>query len=462
MMKKNYLQVLALFRSGLLLMLVSVFPSTLAQDSYTLGLNGTSNFEELFLPVGKSQIIESADALSQVVVGNPNVADVRLLNDNQFLVVGQAPGITNLAFRDTNSQIIALLDVVVGYDLVAIRRKLDEILPDERDLEVSTANGQVLLRGSVSSAAAQDAALAVTRTFAGGAIVNLLQVGGGQQVLLEARIAEVNRTRMRDLGVQTDVIGGAGSETDLRLFSGSIVQEAFGIFQLENTSVSDDILVSLSALQREGAAQILAEPNIVALSGDEASFLVGGEFPVPVVQTNNLAGGITIQFREFGVGLTFTPTVLSSDRINLKLITEVSDIDLASGTAVLGTTVPGLRTRRFATSVELGDGNSFAIAGLLQNDISSVVQELPGLGNVPIIGALFRSTEFAREETELVVIVTPRLVGSVDRNAISDPTDSFRPPGAVDLMLNGEVEAPLPEEGTEQEEGLDGAQGHQF
>ncbi len=465
-MLSNLKYSLAMGRCGFIVMLLLSAVTAQAQQSYTLGLNGSAEVEEMSLPVGKSQIIESNQPLSQVVVGNPGVANVQLLNENQFLVVGQAPGITNLAFKDTNERVIAILDLVVGYDLVAIRRKLDDILPEEQGVEITSSNGRVVISGQVSSALAQDAILTLTNTFAGDdAIVNLLEVGGGQQVMLEARIAEVNRTRLRDLGVATDVIGGSGSETGFELITGDILQNAFGGVILNNTSISDNLNVALSALIQEGAAQVLAEPNIVAMSGQQASFLAGGEFPIPVAQGGGLAGAISIQYREFGVGLEFIPTVLSSDRINLQLTTEVSDLDITSGTSVLGTNVPGIRTRRVSTSIELGDGNSFAIAGLLQNDIAALVSEFPGLGSIPIIGALFRSNEFTRDETELVIVVTPRLVTSVDRNAISLPTDNFRAPSAYDQILQGRTEAPKPEAAgsqATQEQGLDGAQGHQF
>ena len=456
---------LAISRCGFIALLLLCAVTARAQQSYTLGLNGADDVEEMSLPIGKSQIIESDQPLSQVVVGNPNVANVQLLNETQFLVVGQAPGITNLAFKDEDERVIAILDLVVGYDLVAIRRQLDDIVPEEQGVQVTSSNGRVVISGQVSNAMAQDAILAVTNTFAGDAIVNLLEVGGGQQVMLEARIAEVNRTRLRDLGVATDIIGGSGSETGFELITGDVLQNAFGGVVLNNTSISDNLNIALTALQQEGAAQVLAEPNIVAMSGQQASFLAGGEFPIPIAQGGSFAGAITIQYREFGVGLEFIPTVLSSDRINLQLTTEVSDLDITSGTSVLGTNVPGIRTRRVSTSIELGDGSSFAIAGLLQNDIAALVNEFPGLGSIPIIGALFRSNEFTRDETELVIVVTPRLVTSVDRNAISLPTDNFRPPSAYDQILQGRTEAPEPEAAagqTTDEQGLDGAQGHQF
>lgn len=442
-----------------------------AEASYTLGLDGGERVDELVLPIGKSQIIRSHSALEQVVVGNPEIADVQLLNDNQFLVLGQSAGTTNLALWDTQSNIVAILDVVVGYDLEAIKRKLNEMLPNEQGIEVRSSNGDVMLSGEVSSASVLDTVLAVTDSYAGERVVNLMQVGGGHQVVLEARIVEIKRNRLQELGVQTNITGTAGSETAFRLLTGNALGNAFGDgLTVNDTGIGKAISLNLQALEREGAAQVLAEPNIVAMSGEEASFLVGGEFPVPIAQTGNLAGGtLTIEWKEFGVGLLFTPTVLSSNRINLRLATEVSDLDFTSGTSVMGTTVPGLRTRRASTTIELGDGNSFAIAGLLQNDMSSAVREYPGLGNLPVLGALFRSTGFQREETELVIVMTPRLVNSVERQQVRVP-DNIRPPSAWDLYGMGRPEG-LPEQyrydtttdgSAEAEQGLDGTQGHQF
>lgn len=461
----------AAFCLGLMALAVTLADAANAAEApYTLGLNGGDTVDELILPIGKSQIIRSRSALEQVVVGNPEIVDVQLLSDNQFLVLGQSAGTTNLALWDTQSNILAIVDVVVGYDLQAIKRKLDEMLPDEQDIEVRSSNGDVVLSGRVSSASVLDTVLAVSDSYAGDRVVNLMQVGGGHQVVLEARIVEIKRNRLRELGVQTDIIGTAGSETAFRLLTGTPLGNAFGNgVTLNDTGIGKFMSLNLQALEREGAAQVLAEPNIVAMSGEEASFLVGGEFPVPIAQTGGAVGTLTIEWKEFGVGLLFTPTVLSNDRINLRLVTEVSDIDFTSGTSVLGTTVPGLRTRRASTTIELGDGNSFAIAGLLQNNMSTAIRQFPGLGNVPLLGALFRSSDFQREETELVIVMTPRLVRSVQRQQVRVP-DNIRLPTAWDLYGLGRSEALPPEvrvDNTaaaiaEAEQGLDGTQGHQF
>lgn len=438
-----------------------------AEAPFTLGLDGGETIQELSLPVGKSQIIRSGATLGQLVVGNPDIADVQLLGTNQFLVLGKQPGTTNVAFWDDDSNVIAIIDVAVGYDLDAIKRKLNELLPDEQQIEVRASNGNVLLSGQVSSPAALATVMAITDSYAADQVVNLLQVGGGQQVLLEARLVEIKRNRLQELGFETDIFGTAGAETTFRLLTGLPQRTAFGDVSVVDTSLGKLIGLNLQALEREGAAQVLAEPNIVAMSGEEASFLVGGEFPVPIAQTGNALGGaLTIEWKEFGVGLRFTPTVLSSERINLQLSTEVSDIDNTTGTTVLGTTVPGLRTRRASTTIELGDGSSFAIAGLLQNDIGSLVRKYPGLGNLPVLGALFRSNEFQRQETELVIVMTPRLVRSVAPTEVRMPSP-LRLPSNWDLYGMGRSEAPSNSSSPASladtaSQGLDGAQGHQF
>ena len=471
-----------LARLCIVAMLLAV-PAVLAQPAlaqdFTMGFGDNNEIRELTLPVGKTQVIRSARELEQIIVGNAGVADVQLLNDRQFLIMGKSAGTTNLAFRDTNNNVIAVMNVVVGYDMESLKRNFHETLPGEPGIEVRSANGKIVLSGQVSSASTMDTALQLARSYASdeeGEVINLMQVGGGQQVLLEARIAEVKRNALRNLGVETYGGGTAGDNTVFGFLTGAPLQTAFGGGLGVETTIfgTTPVNVLLQALEQEGSAKVLAEPNIVALSGNEANFLVGGEFPVPIAQTGNTNNGtITIQWKEFGVALRFTPTVLSDRRINLQLITEVSDIDFTTGTAILGTTIPGLRTRRAGTTVELGDGNSFAIAGLLQSDISSVVREFPGLGNIPVLGALFRSTEFQQDETELVIIITPRLVQSSGGGALALPTDGYRPPSRREQYLEGNVGGistmdaagnPIPSQvpASRIENSLDGPSGHQF
>ena len=414
------------------------FAPSAAAEAFRLGAGDPEEVLEFQLAVGKTQLLVSPRALKQVVVGDPSIADVQLLSDTQLLLQGKKAGITNVAFRDRRDAVIAVLDVVVGYDTQALKHKLHETLPLEKDLEVRTANGRVMLTGSVSTARALDTALAVADTYAKGGVVNMVAVNGGNQVLLEARIAEVARNRVRELGVQTNISTTSGGNP-ITLFSGTPLTTGFGAGATFNGSKVD---VNLQALEQEGAAKVLAEPNIVALSGQEASFLVGGEFPVPIAQAGAMAGAISIDYKQFGVGLRFTPTVLSPDQISLKLATEVSAIDDTTGTSVLGTTVPGLRTRRAATTIEMGDGQAFAVAGLLQDDFASVANRFPGLGSIPFLGALFRSSDFKNRRTELVVMVTPRLVKAVPRGTVALPTDGIAAPSPFDQYLMGRPLAP--------------------
>jgi pilus assembly protein CpaC len=398
------------------------------------------------------------------------------MSSQQVLVLGKEPGRTNMAFRDRKKDVIALVDVVVGYDIVGIKEKIHEVLPQEENIQVRSANDSVMLSGQISSALAMDTALAIVKSFAPEEkVLNMLEVGGGQQVMLESRIAAVTRDSLKDLGVRTTINGTSGSSdlTDLSLITGGVIANAFGTFSLAETGIFSLLDLKLDALEKQGLGNTLAEPNLVALSGQEASFLAGGEFAVPVAQEQ---GAITVEFQEFGVGLKFTPTVLSSRKINLKLATEVSAIDTTSGATINNITVPGVTTRRASTTIEMADGQSFAIAGLLQNDIQNVVNKFPGLGDIPILGALFRSTDFQREETELVILVTPRLVKPVPAGRHILPTDGFIPPNNRDQYLFGRLEgapdAPTAEQsapsgsGSASEEkapsGIEGTYGHQL
>ncbi|MDT8403040.1 type II and III secretion system protein family protein [Sulfuriflexus sp.] len=473
-MRRSYTD---LVKKGIWLVALAMFwasPQAFALEQYRLELGEGVASSELELAVGKSEIIYSPQRLKEVFIGNPDIADVKLLSSQQVLVLGKAPGRTNLAFRNKNKQLIALMDIVVGYDIVAIKRKIHEVLPEQDSIEVRSSNDSVMLAGQASNALAMDTALAITRSFAPGKnVLNLMQVGGGQQVMLEARISEVSRSSLKDLGIQTNIKGTGGGTKDLSVLSlitGTALTNSFGTFSLTETGIFSSLGLTLQALEEQGLANTLAEPNIVALSGHEASFLAGGEFPVPVAQTGSGGAGgtagITVEFKEFGVGLKFTPTVLSNKKINLKLNTEVSAIDTSTGTSVAGTAVPGITTRRTATTVEMADGQSFAIAGLLQNDINNAVDKFPGLGSLPVLGALFRSTDFQRHETELVVLVTPRLVKPVPPGRLVLPTDGFIPPSSKDQYLDGRLEGQVPTGNTSTESqtpaGIDGAHGHQL
>lgn len=422
---------------------LALVASALAAEPYRLEFGAAGKEEvELRLPVGKSQIIRSNDALDQVVIGNPEVADIKLLTSHQVLILGIKPGHTNLVFKNKRSDLVALMDVVVGYDLAGIKRKLYEVLPAETGLEVRGSNDSVIVSGLISDTRSMEKALAVARSYVPDKkVVNLLQVGGGHQVMLEVKISEVARNSLKELGVETLFSNEGLSGTTV--ITGSPASNAFGLVDFVDIggSAADFLNVRLTALEQKGLARTLAEPNLVALSGQEANFLAGGEIPIPVAQADN-AGAITIEFKEFGVGLRFTPTVMSADQINLKMQTEVSSIDDSRSFALGGgLLIPSINTRRMGSTIEMGDGQSFAIAGLLENNLVESIRQFPWLGDLPILGALFRSNSFKREETELVVVVTPRIVKPVQAGTVKLPTDNIVPPSQFAWYLLGDMEA---------------------
>ena len=441
-LRSNRTRVSVLLMTALLLVMNTATSSD--RKDYVLEFGAKQS--QFSLSIGKSQIIYSPRSLDQVVIGSPETADIKLLSSRQVLILGKKPGRTNLVFRDKERSLIAVIDVVVGYDLDAIKRNIHEALPHERSIEVRGENDAVMITGEVSSLLSMDTAMAIAGSYVPKQkVLNMMLVGGGQQVMLTAKISEIARRSLRELGVQTQIdktnlngnnfsiiTGGTGLANPFGQYIGNVVDSGF-----------DLIKIQINALETKGLAKTLAEPNLIALSGQEASFLAGGEFPIPVAQSvgsSTSAPTITLEYKEFGVGLKFTPTVLSNKKINLKLSTEVSAIDASLSTPTGGgITVPGLTTRRTGTTVEVADGQSFAIAGLIQSDMNNAVDQIPGLGNIPILGALFRSTKFKRNETELVIVVTPQLVAPVAGNNLSYPTDNFVPPNSFDQYLLGRL-----------------------
>lgn len=435
------------FKQLLLVWMLSVTSVAMAAGQINLEFGGMKKTSELRLSIGMSQIINSRQPLDQVVIGNPEIADIKLLSSRQVLILGNKPGHTNLVFRDKNRSLIALMDVVVGYDLEGIKRKLYEVMPHEEMIQVRGVNDSVMLSGEVSNALTLDAAVTIASSYVPkNKVINMLQVGGGQQVMVEVKIAEISRSASRDFGIGIE----ASDTTAPKLYeyshgvaaTGAALNgiapfadgtRAFGAFSLTDLTgdITDSLTARLRIMEGKGLAKTLAEPNLVAMSGQEASFLAGGEFPY----TATGVGSAETIFKEFGVGLKFTPTVLHSEKINIKLSAEVSSL----GNSVIGGEIP-INTRRAATTIEMADGQSFAIAGLLQSDMQNAINQVPGLGSIPILGALFRSTAFQRQETELVIIVTPRLVHPVAAGRLVAPTDSFIPPSWLDQYLMGSLE----------------------
>jgi len=410
------------------------------------------NGSEIGVILNKSRIINSKKRFREVSVGNSEIADVVPLSRNRFYVLGRQIGSTNIVLTDAGGRVIDVLDVLVGYDIQSLKRKIYELAPDD-PIEIRTANNSIVLSGSVDSADKAGRVAALAERYAPDHVTNMMSVAGSQQVMLQVKFAEVSRSALKDIGNQlelNDLDGG----TEGLVFSELPVEGEFGFVSGEGLNPlaffgggatiakAGDFAVGavFDALEEKGLVRTLAEPNMIALSGDTASFLAGGEFPIPVAQESD-AGSVTItvEFKEFGVGLAFTPTVVDKDKINLEMRAEVSSIDPSVSVVTENITVPGLKVRRTNTTAELLDGQSFAIAGLIQDDLETSVRQIPGLGSVPIIGALARSQDFQRRQTELVVIITARLVKPVSGDRLAAPTDHFLPPREFDLFLFGDT-----------------------
>jgi pilus assembly protein CpaC len=390
---------------------------------------------ELLVPLNKSQVIEVDRAFAEVSVGNPEVADVVALTRRTLYVFGKQLGTTSLTITDSAGDLIAVVDLVVSYDVDGLRAQLFELLPGQR-VEVRPASDGLVLSGRLSNATSVQRALALAERYAPGKVTNLMEVTGNQQVMLAVRFAEVSREVIKQLGAQTDFLfqnGDVAISTDFGDLP-PIDPLSFGsaAFALQTGDIALDVI--FDALEQRGVVTTLAEPNLIALSGDTASFLAGGEFPIPVEQDDD---GITVEFKPFGVSLSFTPTVIGDDLVNLELFTEVSDIDPSTAVIINQLSIPGLTTRRARTTVELRNGQGFAIAGLLRDDFEDTVRQYPVLGDIPVLGQLFRSNGYQLDQSELVVIVTPYLVQPAAPTALVTPTDLFQAPSDAELFLQG-------------------------
>jgi pilus assembly protein CpaC len=416
------------------------------QASVTADVGENRHAGEFIVPVNKSQVLRLDVPFADLLVGNAEVADVLALTDRSIYVLGKLPGSTSLTVYGRNRSLIAVMDLVVTVDVEGLKARLYELMPEEQ-IEVRAVNESVILSGVISSSVRLKRALEVAERYAPDQVTNLLSVTGSQQVMLAVRFAEVQRRVVKELGINTQVSGsdfavtvGDALNNPLQLFSPTAI--ATGAVTFGIGAVTIDLL--FDALEEKGVVKTLAEPNLIALSGDTASFLAGGEFPVPVAQDLENGGStITIEFKEFGVALAFTPTVLDDDLINVIVSPEVSRIDPTNSVRIQGFEIPGLTTRRATTTVELRDGQSFAIAGLIQSDFQDTVRQFPVLGDVPVLGALLRSSDFQNAQTELVIIVTPHLVQPAPAGSLLTPADNFVPPSDADMWLFGRIESPM-------------------
>jgi pilus assembly protein CpaC len=426
-------------------------------------VQATPQIRRIVVIVNKSQTVYVPTAMKTATIAAASIADLKPMSDHSLYIQGKKIGTTNISIFDSNMQLAEVIDVDVTPDTESLQREIWASL-GSKSIRVSSSNGQIVLGGTATDAVAADRAVSVAKSLVKeGDIVNTIVVAPSQQVELKVQFLEASRDAERDLGMNwfgANSNGTRGASSGIgqpnvgtNPVSGvSVIQSAgalvsggtpFGVVlaNLVNNGAKVDVMIS--ALESKGLVRRLAEPNLVALSGDTARFLAGGEFPVPILAGTGTGATPSIEFKKFGVSLAFTPTVLNRGLINMRIAPEVSEIDAAAGVSIQGTTVPGLVTRNAQTTVELRDGQSFAIAGLLQSRNVRSIGQLPWLGTVPVLGALFRSAAYQNHESDLVIIVTPHLVRPgtpVDK--IATPFDQRLPSNDIDFFVNGQMEVP--------------------
>jgi pilus assembly protein CpaC len=457
------------------------------------------------VPIYKSRVVDMPATVKRVSIGNPDIADVLILGADSLYVLGKDLGATNVLAWDRDDNLISALNISITHDLDSLKRQIAMVLPSE-SVEVWSAQRNVVLAGQVSSLVKMDAALQVARGYLeqaatakdkimfkqdsasggsndkkAGEVINLMTIGGAQQVMLQVRVAEVRRDAVRNLNAQMNAINNGGKwvvggvnggatfpdavfqPNDVRIpifgngtnAGGNPIGPVFDEFMpnlpaISNTGLFGSFLSSeflanvvLDVYQQRGLAKILAEPTLTTLTGQEAQFLSGGSFPIPVSQEN---GRIGIEFKDFGVKLLFQPLVLDANRINLKLNISVSELADTSSVVLtpVGTSavfaIPSLTERRAMSTVELADGQTIGIAGLVNENMRTAVNKFPGLGDIPILGNLFRSQSFQKGETELVILVTPKLAKPIKPSAIKLPTDAIVEPTNSEFYLHGRIE----------------------
>lgn len=407
--------------------------------------------------LNKSHVLEFPERIKRVSIGNPKIADIVVVRSRQIYVVGQSLGSTNVVLWGENNQVQGTLNVEVTRDLEVLKANLHDLLPNE-SIQVRSSYGTIVLSGQVSNASDMDAALRLAKSYQtslsgeddASEVLNLMQVGGAQQVMLDVKVAEVSRTLVKRLNIDFSAFD-AGSPWQIGAFGGSNISnfsqaidsvDDAGIFA--SYSNGDFVFDSvIDAARNEGLAQILAEPNLTTLTGEKADFLAGGEFPIPVPSGDDQT---TVEFKEFGVGLSFLPVVLDSGTINLEVDVAVSDLSNETSVSVgAGSntsqrfSIPGLTKRSASSTVELKSGQTIAIAGMINENLREQVNEFPGLADLPIIGQLFRSQSFRKNQTELVIFVTPRLAKATDPEDRRLPTDDFVEPSDAEFYLLGRI-----------------------
>ena len=440
----------------MLLFAAASFCSAAAASS--VSVNNLSS-QKLTLTVGKSTIVESSDSIKRVSVAAPDIADTIALSARQVYVTGKASGVTTITLWGDANRVTAVFDVEILPDVAALKEKIYQVFPGEKDVKVMATHDSITLSGTVSGAGnltqlvrLAEAYAPIDKVTGKPKVLSLVEVGGVQQVMLEVRVAEMSQSMLRRLGVNFNYISDGGHNFGVSLLN-SLTQLPAAGWPGNPITIGDNVnwlfrfasngatwTMFIDAMKENGLTKVLAEPTLITLSGRSASFLAGGEFPIPVPQTSGSGTTITIEYKTFGVGLSFTPTVLGNGKISMMVNPEISELDFTRAVSLQGFIIPRLTTRRVSTVVELGDGQSFAIAGLLKDDVREVVRKFPVLGDIPVLGALFRSTSFQKNETELIIIVTPHLVKPIDMSKQTLPTDQYIEPDDFEFYLLGSLE----------------------
>ncbi len=394
--------------------------------------------QPVIVTVNEGTLLRLDQSPKSIVIANPDIADVSIRSPRLMYIFGKHTGETTLYATDAQEHVLFNITVRVIHDLSRLKSAMAELIPAGQ-IAVDSIDGGIILQGTVGTPAESEDARRLAVKFLGKdeEVINRLSLTAPNQVNLRVRVAEVDRAIVRQLGIDWNAAGNIGQLAigvitagfpAAALTSGTVAQTS-GFYNGHLATGNWDVNSFIDALATEGLVTVLAEPNLTALSGETASFLAGGQFPVPVPQASNGGSVITIEFKNFGVGLSFTPTLLAGSRISMRVQPEVSQLDFTNKVVIAGQTVPGLTVRRANTTIELASGQSFAIAGLIQNNSAVTTNSIPGLGDIPILGELFRSNKFQRNETELVIIVTPYLVTPVN-GKLPLPTDALTQPQA--------------------------------
>lgn len=426
--------------------LASVFRVLVAAGVFLAVLAGPARAIEIidsaggtiYIEVNKGRLLRLDEIPATVFLANPEVADLQLRTSRLVYLHGKKTGETSLFALDKRDEVLLNRKIVVGYDLDQLNAAIEQLIPNS-GITASMVNQTLVLDGVVGSPAQAEAVREIAKTFVGGgALLNRLKVSMPNQVSLRVTIAEVDRTLTKELGVEIQVDSPSFS------FHSAVTRSFQAALEggISRTVGPVDLSAAIQALEAEGLATLLAEPVLTTLSGETASFLAGGEFPIigssstgQNEATGEVAGSVSIEFKTFGVSLAFTPTILDDSRISLKVRPEVSQLGTAEVT-IDGQPSSTITTRRAETTVELGNGQSMAIAGLLQRNNNLDVTKLPGLADLPILGALFKSDRYRRNETELMIVVTPYIVRPVNER-IALPTDGFQAPNDYERVVWG-------------------------